>query len=367
MTYNDEQTISEIVSIIRDYRLGEISRPDNAHVLKWINQFLPEYRSTILAEMLNILKKRYISLENTEEAIRAHFKSQEIFGDQPTESIQKAYYLDHQLYGESQASLVKMIKRIALSDYKVSPAEKVTSSTKTFIYWDEALFSGNRIKKDLEAFVEHYDITDAKIHVIVIFSHSQGFNYLAERCFESLEQNRRVKVQLYRFVGINNSSNPRKFGTLFPSGPGQNAIVRKYCDDVIADRLSNGGNYNLFRSFEVDEDDLFTSKEGREIVEREFLRVGVELLGDYNPEEKIKPLGFSQFRGLGFGGMVVTFRNIANNCPIALWFNKEEIYTGSYSGLDWYPLFPRKYSKKRAPYTISIEELLASVRKTKNI
>jgi hypothetical protein len=34
---------------------------------------------------------------------------------------------------------------------------------------------------------------------------------------------------------------------------------------------------------------------------------------------------------VGFGALIVTFRNCANNCPLGFWVDDP-----------WYPLFPRK-------------------------
>lgn len=44
-----------------------------------------------------------------------------------------------------------------------------------------------------------------------------------------------------------------------------------------------------------------------------------------------RPLGNMVLETLGFGSMLVTFRNCPNNSPLALW-----------AGDPWYPLFPRK-------------------------
>ena len=51
--------------------------------------------------------------------------------------------------------------------------------------------------------------------------------------------------------------------------------------------------------------------------------------------ENQRPLGNMVLKSLGFGSMIVTFRNCPNNTPLAFW-----------AGDPWYPLFPRKVNKK---------------------
>jgi hypothetical protein len=43
-----------------------------------------------------------------------------------------------------------------------------------------------------------------------------------------------------------------------------------------------------------------------------------------------RPLGNMLLETLGFGSLIVTFRNCPNNAPLALW-----------AGDPWHPLFPR--------------------------
>lgn len=86
---------------------------------------------------------------------------------------------------------------------------------------------------------------------------------------------------------------------------------------------------------------VFSSEEGRQLLERELLLAGMRIRAFCkNPNRALRPLGFSSF-ALGFGSMIVTFRNCPNNCPLALWWGDP------HAGLNhpfskWYPLFPRK-------------------------
>jgi hypothetical protein len=82
----------------------------------------------------------------------------------------------------------------------------------------------------------------------------------------------------------------------------------------------------------VGEKGFFSSEQGRNLLEQEFLKTGVHIrsicpnLGPYQ-----RPLGNMILKTTGFGSMIVTFRNVPNNTPLALW-----------AGNPWYPLFARK-------------------------
>jgi len=58
------------------------------------------------------------------------------------------------------------------------------------------------------------------------------------------------------------------------------------------------------------------------------------------PSEVLKPLGFTKFDGLGFGGTTFTYRNCPNNAPLAFWWGDYEP-TGVPALDCWYPLMKR--------------------------
>jgi hypothetical protein len=77
---------------------------------------------------------------------------------------------------------------------------------------------------------------------------------------------------------------------------------------------------------------LFSSSDGRHLLEQELLKAGVRVR-DCCPHltENQRPLGNWALKTLGFGTLFVTHRNCPNNAPLALWV-----------GNPWYPLFPRR-------------------------
>src|SRR5205823_14973302 len=56
-----------------------------------------------------------------------------------------------------------------------------------------------------------------------------------------------------------------------------------------------------------------------------------------NLKENHWPLGYDVFKCVGFGSLLVTYRNCPNNCPLVLW-----------AGDPWFPLSPRKTNTQSA-------------------
>jgi hypothetical protein len=86
---------------------------------------------------------------------------------------------------------------------------------------------------------------------------------------------------------------------------------------------------------------IFSSEEGRQLLERELLLAGMRIRSfSQNPSKALRPLGFSPF-GLGFGSMIATYRNCPNNVPLALWWGDSAAEAG-HPFSKWRPLLPRK-------------------------
>lgn len=56
-------------------------------------------------------------------------------------------------------------------------------------------------------------------------------------------------------------------------------------------------------------------------------------------------MGFDNNKTTGFGSVFITYRNIANNCPLVLWWGDTSM-SDSHPFSKWHPLFPRTINKK---------------------
>jgi hypothetical protein len=100
-----------------------------------------------------------------------------------------------------------------------------------------------------------------------------------------------------------------------------------------AQRLVAAGYPAVLRSGDsVGASKVFSSPAARELLEQEFLKIGVHIRDICKHlKETSRPLGWSGLTTLGFGAMLVTFRNCPNTAPLAFWVRDP-----------WYPLFPRQ-------------------------
>lgn len=95
--------------------------------------------------------------------------------------------------------------------------------------------------------------------------------------------------------------------------------------------------------------EIFSSEEGRQLLEREFLRAGVRIRGFcQNPNQIMRPLGFSSF-GVGFGSTIVTYRNCPNNAPLALWWGDPNAHH-NHPFSRWYPLLQRRTYEREVDF-----------------
>ena len=86
---------------------------------------------------------------------------------------------------------------------------------------------------------------------------------------------------------------------------------------------------------------LFSSETGRQALEREMLLAGMRIRSFcQEPSPAMRPLGRGYF-GLGFGSMIVTYRNCPNTVPLALWWGDSNEHP-DHPFSKWYPLLPRR-------------------------
>lgn len=80
----------------------------------------------------------------------------------------------------------------------------------------------------------------------------------------------------------------------------------------------------------------------REAYERIMFKYGLKIMGFFSKNSGVvKPLGYSTFRGFGFGSTVFSFRNCPNNNPLVFWWG-DPTASQSHPFSRWYPLLQRK-------------------------
>jgi len=196
----------------------------------------------------------------------------------------------------------------------------------TFIYLDDAIFTGGRVRRDLEAWIAEQAPAEAKVHVITIALHSGGQYYANVKIKEAARAaGKSIDLSWWRAIELEDRrAHTTTSDVLRPVAIPDDDGVKAY---VGAMRYQP----NLRTPGHVGGNGIFSSDAGRQLLESEFLKAGVRIrqmcphLNQYQ-----RPLGNMILETLGFGSLIVTFRNCPNNAPLALW-----------AGDPWYPLFPR--------------------------
>ena len=323
---NRSALLQNIATIIQDYRAGEIATPDEAHVEQWVRQFPADVQDPILDQLAHVLGKAYFNRKAVESFVATVVSAKKLTGDDPCAYWKGVKFLALQTAGNSQRDMLQLFdaelrKQCGLSIPQCGEAPH------SYVDLDDALYSGGRIKHDLERWIAESAPVAAKVEIITIGLHTLG-EFFATKDIKvaATKTGKKIETRFWRLMPLEdrkaymaNSDVLRP--TAIPNDPATQAYVATLGAEPI---LRTGGN--------VGGQAIFSSDVGRRLLEEEFLKAGVRVknmcphLNDY-----MRPLGCSLMKTLGFGSTIVTYRNCANNTPLVLW-----------AGNPWYPLFPRK-------------------------
>jgi hypothetical protein len=344
--------LHSIATIIADYRQGEIPAIDANHVDRWVRQFgefgfNDEAHVIILNEMERILNTYYISYKKAQAFIRKALTSQNLFGANPAEAIINFQFLQIQTRGSSQNDLLSLCDSILQTMYDIG-IKDCGRNPIAYIYFDDCLYSGNRVRRDITAWLPNA-VIGSTLHIIFFGHHTEGFNY-SKRIIEQEAQSRNISVRFWKWHEFHNSRwNPSRFDCFWAQELSGDELVDQYIQTVNKRRQNlNRSLPPLFRPNNMPiQDSIFSSPTAREVIESAFLKVGAYIVSlPKSPNTSMKPLGYDYLETLGFGAILITYRNIANNCPLALWWGDPD---KAYPLNAWYPLFPRTVNITPSP------------------
>jgi len=337
------ELIERIVQIAGDYRKGEIAAFDAKHVEKWVEQFplSREHQNVILLEVGHMLANFYISRDIAKGNLTRLFKSMstEQMGNC---SIKDVNFLRTQEAGKSQHEILLLADEL-LQEMHGTETQNCGGS-KIFLYLDDCLYSGSKWRWDIKKSAQ---LAEAKNGATIVSYHfdiyNGGYQYSKKEIDTYLSKKGAI-IKPFRSVHCNSD----RFGKndldiIWPkyvAGSSQvDEFVKRsneYCKSV------NWTPRSLFRTKEIVSRNVFTSSVSQQIVEQAFLAVGAKMFcAAQNPAPSVRPMGFEKIATIGFGTPIVTWRNIANNCPLALWYGDPSLGCNHPLGM-WYPLFPRK-------------------------
>ncbi|WP_340400003.1 hypothetical protein [Paenibacillus sp. FSL H8-0079] len=336
-----EELINDIVSTTKDYKNGKVMNAK--HVTKWIEQFHPDIRLTILQEMSHILKKHYVSKKATADFMEKLLNKHEIVGDFIT-NHSTVHFLDIQRNGQSQKDLLELLAEVMEDKFDIK-LSVCGLQPKTYVYFDDCIFSGNTLLRDMEIWVNQNQIKNVTVHFVSLAMYNGSRKYLDDKLKE-LFKDKNVKFEIWRIHEFGNKAWEKvNYQCLWPTEPTvKDEHVQNFQTYIEELRKENGrqNKFPLFRpADQFTAEALFTTKEAREVVEQAFLKHGSHIFSFRN-NDSFKPMGYSYFLSTGFGSLFVTYRNVANNSPLVLWWGDP---TQGYPLNQWYPLFPRSVNQ----------------------
>ncbi|CAG1014965.1 hypothetical protein ANRL4_05361 [Anaerolineae bacterium] len=324
-----DRLLESIAATIADYRAGEIDPPTSQHVERWIGQFAEDVQIPMLAELDHVFEQMYLSRRIVTKFLSGLVANKKIAGDDPGSFWKGVRFLDIQGGGNSQKDMLGMFDAILQKKYDLE-LKKCGKNARTFLYLDDAIFSGNRVRNDLSSWIETKAPNEAEVHVVAIALHSGGRHYASTKIEGAAHSaHKKIEFSWWRCIEIEdrnayiNTSN-----VLRPARLPRNARTK-----VFVKMLEDAGYPPVLREAgKMGDENIFSSEEGRDLLEQQLVQAGLRIR-EICPYLKVthRPLGYSVLKTLGFGSLLVTFRNCPNNCPLAFW-----------AGDPWYPLFPRK-------------------------
>lgn len=329
--------LASIAETIADYRDGEIDFPTPDHVDRWSRQFDADVRVPLLREFAHTIGATYLSKETMSGFFRRQIRHKEIAGADPCGFWRKAHLLDIQQNGHSQSDIRVLFADALKKECGIKSLSECGSADEVFVYLDDVLFSGSRIGNDLAEWIQTDAPDRATVHIVVMAAYRFGEWKCMERLREAAAAaKKKISFHVWAALRLENRVRYEKQSeVLWPVVLPDDAALQAYMADEkkfpFKPRTPGG----------TPEHKLFSSEEGRQLLEREFLMAGMRIRSfSQNPSRALRPLGFSPF-GLGFGSTIVTYRNCPNNSPLALWWGDPAASKG-HPFSKWYPLVPRK-------------------------
>ncbi len=334
------ELLDSIADTIKDYRARDLPAPTPDHVDRWIRQFGADVQLPMLREMDHVLRQTYFSESSVRRFFDRVIESRRLAGNEPREFWRAAHLLDVQQDGNSQSEIRKLFSDTIKQKYGfVAGAAGVGNGV--FVYLDDVLFSGGRVGTDLSKWIAGQAPSTATVHVVTIASHRFGEWKCKDRLTnDAREAGTKLELRLWAARRVENRLSHRDDSeVLWPTVIPEDAALAEYLTQEKKfpfQPRKAGGQLQW---------SVFSSEDGRQLLERELLLAGMRIRSfSQNPNPVMRPLGFSPF-GVGFGSMIVTYRNCPNNAPLALWWGDPDAHP-NHPFSHWYPLLQRRtYSR----------------------
>lgn len=344
--------IRKISERISDYREGEIAEPTPEHAERWIDQFDAADRLAILRETHQLLRQVYVPKMTVKRFIGNLAENEDLVGEDAQAFWSSVGFLRLQERSRSQTDLLQLLEEVLGERFGLDTARE-DSESDTYIYIDDAIFSGNQIRDDLKAWMADNDVRNCTVHVIVISYHKSG-QWYASREIRREAGPRTVRVHWWKAAVLEDWRRPENVGSLnilWPTEIPDDPYVEEWLDEVPEDRR----HFDLRPVMANGRNEFFASEDSRNVIEQAFLKKGGYIRSlPREPSPLMRPLGYNKLHGPGFGTMFATYRNCPNNCPLVMWWGDPD---AGRPLNQWYPLLPRRTRRQDPAADFDIADL----------
>lgn len=327
---NERQACEHISATTIDYRpLGGAMSAD--HVYGWAEQFPQGSRLSLLREIAHVLDRTYVSESAWRDFLVNLLTTEELVGDSAEEFWRSVNFFQAQKRGDSQREMLEMFDGVLSETLGFGIAE-CGSDSGPWVYLDDAIFTGTHVRWDLLDWVRDTAPTTCVMHVIVIANHPGRVQYTESELQKAAKAAGKTLTTRWWRVKTFETRPSRDTEVLWPSVIPDDVNVIK-----LVEQLSAFGHPPRLRTAVTQATNgVFSGEIARKHVEQELLIAGARLKYELAPALKQNhwPLGYDVLKSMGFGSLLVTYRNCANNCALALW-----------CGDPWRPLFPRETNR----------------------
>ena len=129
-----------LLAVISDYR----SKPTVEHIEWWLGQFDSEVRLPLVAELVHILSKGYLSAKKAEDFLKGLISTPTLVGNDRALFWKNANFFNARQGGQSQGELLDLFDTLLKSEVGFG-LEACGSKDGPIIYLDDLLLSGNRL------------------------------------------------------------------------------------------------------------------------------------------------------------------------------------------------------------------------------
>jgi hypothetical protein len=312
------RVVASITARIENYREGDVAPIDADHINRWVSQFDEALQLPILTELDHVLSKTYIPRAAFETFFAEVVTSTDVVGDDPCGFWARSRFFNQQLRGNSQAVLLELFNTALQQECGLSLYD-CGDDDGPLIYVDDAIYTGMHVLNDLEQIIAEAP-QHTNLYMIVYSVHNQGAAY-ATRELKSRFRAAGKTVDLTWFgqLDLENSSAVNS-DVLWPKSIPEHQESQEYAASLTR-------RFELRTGDGVGKNSVFSSGAGRHLLEQEFLKAGALIRSqNQNLNAYARPLGNRVLQSFGFGALIVTYRNCANNCPLVFWAGDHPLF-----------------------------------------